>query len=136
MSDPDPFTMAETVPSAFVVFVELPAAPTEPMSLLLHVPDDATVTVFESLAVPPGPVQASVNVVVTKSALLVALPLVAFDPDHPPDAVHDVAFVLVQDSCVVLPLGTLAGFTVRLTVGDPDELKVTWSNDAVLSVPS
>ncbi|HUO66484.1 MAG TPA: hypothetical protein VMV37_03060, partial [Gammaproteobacteria bacterium] len=69
--------------------------------MLLH----PTVTVFESLAEPPGPVQVSVNVVVTVSALLVAVPLVAFEPDQPPDAVHDVAFVLVQVSCVVPPLG-------------------------------
>jgi hypothetical protein len=34
------------------------------------------VTVFESLAVPPGPVQVIVKVVVAESALLVALPLV------------------------------------------------------------
>jgi hypothetical protein len=90
------------------------------MSLLLHVPPDApTVTVFESLAVPPVPVQLSVNVVVAESALLVAVPLVAFEPDQPPDAVHDVAFVLVHDSCVVAPLDTLAGDTLRLTVGAP-----------------
>jgi hypothetical protein len=120
MSAPEPFTVAETVPSEFVTLLELPAAPVEPMSWLLHVPADAPmVTVFESLPEPPVPVQVSVKVVVAVIALLVALPLVAFDPDQPPDAVHEVAFVLVHDSCVVPPLGTLIGVAVRLTVGAP-----------------
>jgi hypothetical protein len=74
-----------------------------------------TLTIFESLPEPPAPVQVSVKVVVAESAPLVVLPSVVFVPDQPPDAVHDVAFVLVHVSCVVPPLGTLAGLTVRLT---------------------
>ena len=57
--------------------MELPAAPVDPTSWLLHEPAAApTVTVFESLPEPPAPVQVSVNVVVTESAGLVAVPLV------------------------------------------------------------
>jgi hypothetical protein len=98
-----------------------------------------TVTVFESLAVPPGPVQVSVNVVLVVSALLAAPPFVACEPDHPPDAVHDVAFALVQDRFVVEPLATLIGFAVRLTVGAggaPPETIATWSKVAVLMEPA
>src|SRR5262249_19303370 len=99
MSAPDPFTVAVIVPSALVVWVVLPAAPTEPISWLLHVPGGALpVTAFESLAERPGPVQVSVNVVGVESALVVVLPLVACEPDQPPEAVHEVAFVLVHVS--------------------------------------
>jgi hypothetical protein len=99
MSAPEPFTVAVTVPSEFEMLVELPAAPVAPMSWLLHEPAEApTVTVFESLPDPPLPVQVSVNVVVAESAALVAVPLVAFEPDQPPEAVHAVALVLLQVS--------------------------------------
>ncbi len=119
MSAPDPFTVAENVPSEFVVCVELPTAPTGPMSLLPQVPggSEPTITVFESLAEPPVPVQVSVNIVFTESVLLVALPLVAFAPAQPPDAVHEVALVLVQVSCVVPPIATVLGLTCSDTVG-------------------
>jgi hypothetical protein len=85
-------------------------------ALRLTVGAATTVTVFESLPEPAGPVQVSVKVVVADSALLVAVPSVVCVPDQPPDAVHDVELVLVQVSCVVPPLGTLAGLTVRLTL--------------------
>ena len=74
-------------------------------------------TAVVAVAVPPTPVQVSVNVVVTDSALLVALPLVACAPAQPPDAVHELAFVLVHESCTLAPLATLVGVTVRLTAG-------------------
>jgi len=63
-----------------------------------------TVTGAFAVAVPPMPVQVSVNVVLAESVLLGAVPLVDRSPDQPPEAVHDVAFVLVQESWVVLPL--------------------------------
>jgi hypothetical protein len=81
-----------------------------------------------------------VKVVVVVIALLVALPFVAFDPDHPPEAVQDVAFVLVQDSCVVALLATLVGVAARLTVGAdgelPEPVMTTWSKLAVLRDPA
>ena len=112
MSEPEPFTVAEIVPSAFVV-----------LRRAARRPDGADVVVAPRAGwhvsrrsrsssrwpIRPVPVQVSVNVVVTVSALLVRLPLVAFEPDQPPDAVHDVAFVLLHVSCVVPPLCTLAG---------------------------
>lgn len=56
-------------------------------------------TVFESLAVPPVPVHVSVNVVFVEIVPLAALPLVALEPDQPPpDALHELAFVLVHET--------------------------------------
>jgi len=57
-----------------------------------------TVAVFESLTVPPVPVQLRVKVVFAESALLIMLPLIDCPPDQPPDALHELAFVLVHDS--------------------------------------
>jgi len=77
-----------------------------------------TSTVFESLAVPPEPVQVNVNVVLADSGALAALPLVALEPDQPPpDALHELAFVLVHETCVVAPIATLVGLSVTRTVG-------------------
>jgi hypothetical protein len=44
-------------------------------------------------------------------------PLVLFGPDHPPDAVHAVAFVADQVKLLVPLLATLLGLALRLTVG-------------------
>ena len=74
-----------------------------------------TVTVW--LAVPPAPLQLSVNVVVAESAAEVSLPLTGRDPLHPPEAVQLVAFVDDQFSAVRLPTTTVAGFAVNVTVG-------------------
>jgi hypothetical protein len=100
-------------------------------SARLTVGGGTTVTVFESLPVPPTPVQVSVNVVFAASALLVSVPLVALEPDQPPDALHELAFVLVQESCVVAPLAMVAVLKVTLTVGGP----TTATDFASLPVP-
>jgi hypothetical protein len=44
-------------------------------------------------------------------------PLTAFDPDHAPDAVQLVAFVLLQVSIELPPLDTDVGFAPNVTVG-------------------
>ena len=51
------------------------------------------------------------------SAPVLAVPLVALTPLQPPDAVHAVAFVVLQVSVDEAPLATLAGLMPRLTVG-------------------
>ena len=58
---------------------------------------------------------------------MLALPLVTFVPDHPPEAVQLVAFVEDQLSVEDPPLLMLVGFTLRLTVGvaGEDTLTVT-----------
>ena len=45
------------------------------------------------------------------------VPEVAFDPDHVPEAVQEVAFVELQDSVEELPDATVVGFAEIATVG-------------------
>ncbi|HKW84378.1 MAG TPA: hypothetical protein VJN68_11565 [Burkholderiaceae bacterium] len=54
--------------------------------------------------VPPEPLQVNVYVVADVSAPVLAVPDVPLLPLHPPDAVHDVAFVDDHDSVLELPL--------------------------------
>src|SRR3989344_5026664 len=66
----------------------------------------------------------------------ISLPEVAFDPLHPLNAVHAVAFVDVQESVeVALPAPgvTLIGFAVRVTVGSG--CGVTFTVTLALVVP-
>lgn len=56
--------------------------------------------------------------VVAVMAVVVCVPLVASGPVQPPDAVQLVAFVELQVSIVVLPLVTLVGFALMVTVGN------------------
>jgi hypothetical protein len=79
-----------------------------------------TVTVVDCAAVPPLPVQVSAYVVLAVSAPVDCDPLVGMLPDHPPEAVHDVAFAADQASVELLPLITELGFALRLTVGVGD----------------
>ena len=46
-----------------------------------------------------------------------AVPLVPLVPAQPPPAVHDVAFLLDQVSCVEAPETILDGFAARVIVG-------------------
>jgi hypothetical protein len=55
-----------------------------------------TSTVAERVAVPPGPVQASVNVDVDVKGPTVSVPSGCLPPDQAPLAVHDVASLLFQ----------------------------------------
>jgi hypothetical protein len=45
------------------------------------------------------------------------LPLLAFVPSQPSDAVHEAAFVLLQLRVEAPPDATLAGFAFKVTVG-------------------
>jgi hypothetical protein len=76
-----------------------------------------TVTVADWEAVPPLPVQVNVNFEVAVSAAVVALPLTAWGPAQPPEAVQDVAFVAVHVSAAVAPLFTVLGLADKVTVG-------------------
>jgi hypothetical protein len=55
--------------------------------------------------------------VVAVSALVVVLPLAALVPLQPPEAVHEVALVLLQVRVDVPPDVTLVGLAVSFTVG-------------------
>ena len=78
----------------------------------------ATVTVTDLLALPPPPLQLSVNVLLAAvSATVFAEPLVARLPDHAPEAVQLVALVDDHVSELLPPLDTLVGFAAIDTVG-------------------
>jgi len=82
-------------------------------------PPDCTVTVVLCVAgvVPLAPLQVRVNVVVPLSGPVLALPLVGSLPDQPPEAVQLLALAADQLSVEAVPLLTLAGLALRLTVG-------------------
>ena len=66
---------------------------------------------------PPVPVQLNVNVVALVSAAVLWLPAVALLPLHPPDPVHDVAFVDDHINVLLPPLATEVGDADSATVG-------------------
>jgi hypothetical protein len=74
-------------------------------------------TVADWLALPPGPLQLKVKVVITESAPVDWLPLVALAPVQPPSAVQLVALVELQVSVAEPPLATVVGDAVSVTVG-------------------
>jgi hypothetical protein len=76
-----------------------------------------TVTVAERDVVPPAPLQLRTKVVVCVSAALVCEPESDLAPDHPPEAVQDVAFAEDQLSSAVPPCATWLGVALRVTVG-------------------
>jgi hypothetical protein len=78
---------------------------------------DVTVTVADCAALPPVPVQVNVYVVFALSAPVDCDPLVALLPDHPPEAVQDVAWVLAQVTVELLPLAIVLGLAERVIVG-------------------
>ena len=55
---------------------------------------------------------------VTPSGPVEALLLVGFDPLQPPEAVHEVAFVVLQVSVATPLVATLVGCAVSVTTGD------------------
>jgi hypothetical protein len=75
------------------------------------------VTVADWDAEPPVPVHVSVNLVVVVRAEVALEPLIAIEPDHPPDAVHAVSLVDDHDSIAELPLLTVLGVADRVTAG-------------------
>ncbi len=80
-------------------------------------PLTATVALLVAGVVPLAPVHVRVNVVVALSAPVLALPLIASLPDHPPEAVQLLALLEDQLSVEAEPLLTVAGLADKLTVG-------------------
>lgn len=78
---------------------------------------DDMLTTVEAAPLPPTPEQVSVKVVAAVSAPVEALPLVALVPLQPADAVHELAFVLLQVSVEALPEVTEVGLAASVTVG-------------------
>jgi hypothetical protein len=84
------------------------------------------VTVADWVAVPPAPLQVSMNFVVADIADVAADPFMASAPLQPPDAVQEVALVADQLSIEVAPLLTVLGFALRVTAG------AGWVTDTVI----
>lgn len=76
-----------------------------------------TATVADALALPPAPSHVIVYVLVAVSAPVLAEPEVGSDPDHAPDALHDVAFVLDHVSVELALYATDAGLADNDTAG-------------------
>jgi hypothetical protein len=76
-----------------------------------------TVIVSDSPSEPPAPVQESEYEVVACSGPTDCEPDVAFEPDQPSEAVHDVELVEDQVSVLVPPLAMLVGLALSVTVG-------------------
>jgi len=76
-----------------------------------------TVVVTEREIGPPGPEQSRLNVLLMVSAPVDCVPLTALAPDHAPEAVQLVTFVPVHARLDALPLATVIGFAVNVSVG-------------------
>ena len=70
-------------------------------------------TVALWLLLPPAPVQVNVNVVDADRAPLDCEPLVALTPLQPPEAVQEVALVVLHARVAAAPLDTMAGVLVE-----------------------
>ena len=84
--------------------------------MLLPLPE-TTVTDAVAAMSPPGPVHVRVKSLSRVNAPVDALPDVAWEPDQAPDAEQLVAFVLLHVRVADCPLETLAGLTLRDSVG-------------------
>src|SRR5215475_10004781 len=79
--------------------------------------EEATVTVVDWVAESPDPVHVKANVVFAVRLPVLWEPEVDLLPDHPPEAVHEVAFVEFHVSVAALPEEIEFGLAVMLTVG-------------------
>jgi hypothetical protein len=75
------------------------------------------VTLTLRLTEPPAPLQLSVKVESVVSAPVEAVPLTALVPDHAPEARQLAALVVVHVSVDALPLATLVGEVLKVSVG-------------------
>jgi hypothetical protein len=87
--------------------------------------DVVTVTVTARFALPPGPEQSRLKLVLALSAPVDSLPLVAFAPAQPPEAAQLVASVELQVNVAEPPTRTVPGATVRVIVGGGAAVTVT-----------
>ncbi|OGI62219.1 MAG: hypothetical protein A2W18_10935 [Candidatus Muproteobacteria bacterium RBG_16_60_9] len=97
---------------------ELPLGMLVGLALKVSVGGGNTVTVMLRVIAPPAPVQLKSNVLVFASAPVDALAIVAFVPDHAPEAVQDVALVEDQVSVAAFPTNTLVGLALKATIGN------------------
>ena len=102
-----------------VRLVDEPVVTEVGFAVSVTVGNTGAVTVTDALAdpEPPLPEHVSVKLVLAVSAAEFSVPLVAFAPVQPPEAVQDVALVLLQVSADIEPETTLVGLTLSVTVG-------------------
>jgi hypothetical protein len=81
---------------------------------------DLTETVADWTAVPPGPEQVSVYVESAATTPVDCEPLTGWLPDQAPEAEQDVALWAFHLSVELVPLATVLGFALMLTVGAAD----------------
>lgn len=84
------------------------------------------------LALPPFPVHASVNVLFALRAPVDCDPLVDLLPDHAPEAVHAEAFAVDQLKVDALPLATVLGVALILTLTSGAGVTVTMADWAAV----
>jgi hypothetical protein len=84
-----------------------------------------TDTVADCVALPPAPVQVSPKVALAVRAPVDCEPLTALLPDHAPEALHEVALAETQVKVELLPLATVLGLALMLTVAVGFGLTVT-----------
>lgn len=87
------------------------------LNVTVGVTNPTTVAVLVAEAEPPAPAQDKLNVVVPVSGPEDSLPLVAFWPVQPPDAVQFVALIDDQVIRVAADALTVEGFTATVTLG-------------------
>ncbi len=97
--------------------------------------DGPTVTVVDCAAVPPGPAQVNVKVVVDAIEVRCSEPAVALLPPHPPLAVQLVALFELQVRVVDPPAATVDGVAVSVTEGMVGCVTVTLT-DCVAEPPA
>ena len=105
---------------------ELPLGMLVGLALKVSVGGGNTVTVTLRVIAPPAPVQLKSNVLVFASAPVDALAIVAFVPDHAPEAVQDVALVEDQVSVAAFPTNTLVGLALKVSVGSGRTVTITF----------
>jgi hypothetical protein len=96
---------------------------------------DVTETVTLCVADPPAPVQVSVYLVVAVSVEVLVEPLVASDPLQLSEAVQEVALVVDQVRVELLPLTTLLGLAVKVTVVAGEVTETVVDCDALPPLP-
>jgi len=95
-----------------------------------------TVTVVEAVLVPPGPVQVREYVVVTFRGPVDWEPFAPTEPDQAPDALHDVALLVDQESVLDAPRPIATGLAASVILGlefgvvDGDGAHAAIANDA------
>jgi hypothetical protein len=93
---------------------------------------EVTETIADCAALPPAPEQVRVYVALAVSAPVDCDPLNALLPDQAPEAVQAVALVDDQVSVDPLPLATVLGLALKLTVAVGCALTVTVADWAAL----